>query len=455
MRGRLDEWCRRLFVSRAAVFLVGFGISFAVVVTARPYARISPVENHFDFGWEMGRLAASLAAGHGYSSPLPWPTGPTAWSPPVYPLLMALVFKLFGIYTTQSAFVLFFLNCSFTGLTAVVLREVGALVVNDFVGALAGWAWSLSPLSVYLDITRLWDTLLTPLLIACLFWTAFRLRSSSGDLSWLGLGAFGALTALTNSTAVLASLILWAWTGWRFFRHKKPWVRPVGLAVVGFLLLISPWWIRNYITFGKFIPLRSTFWMEVWAGNCYDAVIPGRGTEADYFASWEYSNPQVWINDRLFPVSQLPASQKKQFAEFARLGEIPYMAAKREAALSCLRADPGHFLTLTMRRFMSTWTGALYTVPDLANRSRWFLPVWIISYTTLSLLAFSGVVLLWRTDPERALPFAVLLCFSPAVYYITHLSIHYRYTIDPEIFLLASISLYRAIQTLWFPSRTV
>ena len=44
----------------------------------------------------MASVAASLAAGHGFSSPYWIPTGPTALVPPVYPFLLTLVFRVFG-----------------------------------------------------------------------------------------------------------------------------------------------------------------------------------------------------------------------------------------------------------------------------------------------------------------------------------------------------------------------
>src|SRR5664280_1449345 len=49
-------------------------------------------------GFESCRIAASIVSGHGFSSPYGIPTGPTAWLPPVYPYLVAAVFKVLGVY---------------------------------------------------------------------------------------------------------------------------------------------------------------------------------------------------------------------------------------------------------------------------------------------------------------------------------------------------------------------
>ena|SRR5580704_3423356 len=54
------------------------------------------------FGYETGRIARSIALGKGFSSPLNVDTGPTIWLTPIYPYLLAGIFKLFGVYTFAS-----------------------------------------------------------------------------------------------------------------------------------------------------------------------------------------------------------------------------------------------------------------------------------------------------------------------------------------------------------------
>src|ERR1041384_4354882 len=83
------------------IFLAALLLRLAVITLGHTY-RITPRGDHFQFGWEMGRIARSLALGQGFSSPTDLPTGPSAWTPPVYPYILAGVFKLFGIYTALS-----------------------------------------------------------------------------------------------------------------------------------------------------------------------------------------------------------------------------------------------------------------------------------------------------------------------------------------------------------------
>src|SRR5688572_425284 len=79
--------------SPLAIALVAFGLRFAFIASVMP--RIGQLYGRTDwFGWETGRVAFSIAIGHGFASPFPeGPTGPTAWLPPVYAYLAAAIFK--------------------------------------------------------------------------------------------------------------------------------------------------------------------------------------------------------------------------------------------------------------------------------------------------------------------------------------------------------------------------
>ena len=51
--------------------------------------RFRTADDHFEFGWEMGRIARALASGYGFANPFNGHSGPTAWTPPLYPLIIA------------------------------------------------------------------------------------------------------------------------------------------------------------------------------------------------------------------------------------------------------------------------------------------------------------------------------------------------------------------------------
>ena len=109
---------RPLHHSILFIVLIAFLLRLAVITVGHTY-RITPRRDHFQFGWEMGRLARSIAEGQGFSSPTDLPTGPSAWAPPLYPYILAGVFKLFGVYSALSAWVILAFNSIFAALTCL------------------------------------------------------------------------------------------------------------------------------------------------------------------------------------------------------------------------------------------------------------------------------------------------------------------------------------------------
>src|SRR3984893_4908469 len=105
------------------IVVVAFLLRLAVIAIGHTY-RVTPRRDHFQFGWEMGRIARSIAMGQGFSSPTDLPTGPSAWAPPLYPYILAGVFKVFGVYSQLSAWVIFTFNSIFSALTCLTLYRI-------------------------------------------------------------------------------------------------------------------------------------------------------------------------------------------------------------------------------------------------------------------------------------------------------------------------------------------
>src|SRR5438309_6823149 len=97
---------------------IGFAIRLLAILVLHTY-KFRTADQNFGFGWEMGRIGEAMASGQGFSNPFHGITGPTAWEPPLYPFLIAGVFKIFGIYSHASSFVLLAINSFFSALTCV------------------------------------------------------------------------------------------------------------------------------------------------------------------------------------------------------------------------------------------------------------------------------------------------------------------------------------------------
>src|SRR5215472_6599283 len=114
----LRGWWSNARTSFLWMVVVGFALRFGYIVLDHTY-KFKAQDNNFSFGFEMGRIGRAIATSHGFADPFEGHTGPTAWEPPVYPYLIGGVFKILGIYSDASAWVLLSINSLFTALTCI------------------------------------------------------------------------------------------------------------------------------------------------------------------------------------------------------------------------------------------------------------------------------------------------------------------------------------------------
>jgi hypothetical protein len=74
-------------------------------------------------GAEYYFIAQAVASGKGFSNPFQEDTGPTAWMPPGYPLLLALVIKLLKNVHLVSCCIIFLKNVVLLG-TGLLIYEI-------------------------------------------------------------------------------------------------------------------------------------------------------------------------------------------------------------------------------------------------------------------------------------------------------------------------------------------
>jgi len=384
---------------------LSFAFQVAAIGVLHQY-RTRPGDDHFEFGWEMGRVARSIATGHGFSSPYDGDTGPTAWEPPIYPYLMAGVFKVFGIYTHASAWVLLIINSLLATLTTIPIFLMARRTFSERVATWSAYAWALNPYIWYWSIHWIWDTTLTPLILACVFLLALELQVWRGLRGWVWFGAVYAIGALANPTmlAFLPFCGLWIWR--QRYRNGLASLGGVVLSSVMFFAVLSPWVIRNFEVFGRFVFLRDDFGLQVRLGN---------GLYADGMLM-AYMQPNL---------------NKLELEKFQRMGELAYAQADKQQAFDWIREHPARFATISLKRFFYYWNG----VPR-ATSSRSPVDFRTSAFLATSVLAIWGLILALRQKRPAAWLFAALIILYPLVYYFVFPHARYRHPIEPELTIL-------------------
>jgi 4-amino-4-deoxy-L-arabinose transferase-like glycosyltransferase len=400
----LNPW-RRLRTSPGWIVAVALGLRVGWIVIGHTY-RFKSTDHDFGFGWEMGRIGASLASGHGFSSPFGPATGPTAWEPPVYPYLIAGIFQVFGIYSKMSAFVLLTLNSVFSALTCVPIFLIARRIFSERVAVGSAWAWALLPNVMYWCTKWVWETSLSALLLAMIVWLTLILEDRDGWLPWFQFGLLWGIAAL-NSTVLLSFLPaagLWAW--YRRAKRGKRSLARVVLASAVFLACIAPWLVRNYQTFGKFIFVRDNFGAELRMGN-------GNGADGTWM---EYLHP----TQDVYAMSQYQA-----------MGELAYIAMRKRQALDYIEANYARFAGLCVKRFLYYWDG-----PPKATQPWWMNDAKNSLFLASSVLTFWGLGRALRLRKSGVGLLLWLILLYPAVYYVVFPSPRYRVPIEPEMAIL-------------------
>src|SRR5215469_6654972 len=202
--------------SRAVVLIVLFAFALRVAVIPFLVGDITnPDRDHWDFGWEEGRIARSIASGQGFSSPLFGDTGPTAWTTPVYPYLVAAVFRVFGIYSRASAWAILTLNCLFSALTCIPVYFIGRRCFDRSTAFWAAGIWALFPYGVYFASGYVWGFCLDALMLSLVVWRTLAMDQEARLGQWVGYGVLWGAAALTNAVILSTLPFLLGWLVWR------------------------------------------------------------------------------------------------------------------------------------------------------------------------------------------------------------------------------------------------
>jgi hypothetical protein len=360
---------------------------------------------------EPGNIAASLAHGKGFSDPFRANTGPTAWTTPVYPLLIAGVFRIFGIYTFASYVAAILLNIAFSTATCVPVFYAGKRIGGLGTAAIAAWLWAVFPNAILFTVS-IWDVSLSALLVATIVWASLALAGSTSPRDWVGYGLLWGFTLMTNATlgSVLPFLLCWL-----AYRTRRLAYTALALGVI--LLCCVPWTIRNYAVFHEFVPLRSVMGLQLWMGN----------------------NEQTrggWAG-ALHPIDNAADREK-----YVQLGEIAYMEAKSKEAIHFMLADPWREARLIRNRFVTFWAGgAVNPVREfLSSRSLYYRGTLLFNVLA-GIGALCGIVALCRRHNWLVFPAAMIVIVYPLAAYLTLASARYRLPIDPAVLLLAAVAM--------------
>lgn len=311
-------------------------------------------------------IATQVAGGEGFSSP--GTNTPTAFRPPMYPLLLAGGMRLVPDVNNRIAIAVAAVNLCLSllavGFTYAAARRWQAGRLSAF---FAGLIVAVDPLLVYYATFPMTETA-TSALSAALLWilAAPRWRNSTVLAAGFVFGlavlcrptywAFGVLLATTAAVFIIAGR-------WRQ-RHnradaihadncsqppasqrvKSSTTQLVLLFLVGLLPVVSPWVVRNWQQFGRPVLMTTHGGYTLLLGN--NPVFAREVVDAEFGTVWNGESLQRW---------QQQLEQNMQQNGVATGDEIARDTWHKQRAFAFIRQNPDTFLRASLLRLRRFW----------------------------------------------------------------------------------------------------
>ncbi|MGO9085988.1 MAG: hypothetical protein ACLQBK_12235 [Candidatus Sulfotelmatobacter sp.] len=397
---RIANWC--LKHASVLIFVLALSVRLVIIFTTKTYLYIEHTE--------AVRIATSLAT-RGTFADAYGHTGPTAHAAPLYPLILSVVFRIFG-----------------TGLAGELAQEVLSSTIASLIyaslptlsmacglgsetGILAGVLGAALPVNFWSETKGSFEAPLVGLFLVMFCIAMGRDWRSQGDFSTRSackvgmLSGIGLLASPTLAPVILASLFL----GYILFRKTKAkeYIRFTAIVVGIAVLCLTPWTVRNYLVLGSPVWARSNLGLEL------------------YIANNDLSEPNLKDNYRWF--DQLhPFASPAENAKLRVMGEIPYEREKLANAERWIAIHPKRFTWLTVRRIYYFW------FPTMTRRAQTIL------MALFTVGAAAGLIQLLRSRNVTASLFLGIVTFYPLIYYFVSSFPRYRSPIDWVLIFLCS-----------------
>lgn len=378
-----------LMLLRYAPSTITFAVMVAFVVALRIAVAVV-AEGRIPLGDARNYvvLAQHLIEGRGLVIAEPYMGIETrALYPPVYPIVLAGSGVVLGFSTTALTILATILDLA----TAGAVIGLASMLGHRSSGIAAAWLYLIWP-SVLLSAPLAQKEGVCALLAVLLAIQWITLARGAGNpvlqtgiARWrqaLGLGVTAGLLALTQPgeapLVLLFGLVAATLCGW--WPAMTAGLRAVPFAIVAILL---PWWIRNALIFGTFVPLTSAGGYGLWIGNNADAT-----------GHWMPPPPQLY-----------------------GLPEIAFGKAAAAIAIDWIVHHPAGFVRITLAKAVRGWGVAESGASRLAGlRPAVMLTIAPISFA-VSQVAHLGLLLgaaraAWRrqTPGTTILLLLVLAC---------------------------------------------
>jgi hypothetical protein len=337
---------------------------------------------------------------------------------PGYPLFIAACTRLFGqgdpvVPPTKGQLrAVLYAQALLGGLVAGMTWFIANQLFEDdsklAIGAtFASTAAMLDPFATAISAMVLSETLFTAALVATI-WCGMNLGALSRSERRLSFAVFAGLMA-GAAVLVRPSGLLLAPIGLAFVVRRWGMAKSLA-ATTAFIVVLSPWIVRNYAVYGRFVPTTL---------NVGESLYDGWNPNADGGSDMKF------VDER----------KRMHGTEASPADEIAEDAFWKSSALAWAKENPGRVVELAAVKLWRYWS-------PWPNAAEFQSPIVVVGCTVFSVLVYAGallgVVVCWRTGRWNLLALGLV----PALYFaVLHAvfvsSVRYRAPAMPMLEVLA------------------
>jgi len=352
------------------------------------------------------KLAWNLAQGNGYSACNEPPYIKDSYRPPLYPLFLASIYRIFGHNQLPVRIIQGLVDT----LSCFIFYLIARRVFGYRIGLISLLLVVFFPFTIYYVGAVQTETVFT-LLMATIILIAL-IAFESNDWKWpLLVGLIIGITTLCRTTTLALPVFLFI----SFFvthDNKRTAVMKTAYVIIGTILAISPWTIRNYQAFGKFVPVAPGIGQALWIGSHdYYMKKPYQSMENDYFR-----NPIYYSHYKSMDGLKTIELDKKLF----------------NRGIEKIRSVPVAYAIKTLKAIPRLWISSFH--PELPG---WLLTIIKYSCYLVLSLGISGILVSWRSW-KVGMPLLIIVVYFSLMY--APLINHARYTVPIRPILLIYIA---------------
>ena len=354
---------------------------------------------------------------------------------PVYPVFMAAVYHLFGDKEAMKSVKWWFINWDRVRIVQAVLDAFICLLLfwgvrlvypDRYLPAfLAAALYSISVYNIFYTRMLLSESLTTFLMTIGIV-TSIMVMKSGRTVFWIVAGAAFGLASLARPEYILFPFFLGAFIIFIQRHQIKGAMRSCILLIIGLILVIAPWTVRNYKTFHQFIPTSvGAMGLNLFNGTYENGDWQGWGKYPDRI----FKDPQM--------KKEVTTWNRKLFYHLHRgtIGLQDYDQRFKTLALNAIMEDPLKCAGVWIKRLPRLW----YQNYIQMNPYREPSGAWFIVYFVFSALA---IVLMKKEMRIVCAPVVLLFVYMNLVYLPFHIEPRYSVTMYPGLCLLTAIGMW-------------